>query len=280
MQIVNAILRPIFDGLLMPFKGLHPLVGLTVVSLLTSVMMLVMFKRTSNQDKIAAVKAKITAGLFEIRLFNDDLRAIFRAQGEILRHNLSYLGLSLVPLLWMIVPIVLIIAQLQFHYGYRGLEPGEAALLTVELREDWPERLSGGGVAGKPAVELNAPDAFRIDSPAVWLPSLDEIVWRITPEKYGDWEVGVKLGDEEYSKVVRVSDEIVRRSPSRLAPALLDQVLYPAEPSLPKHSPIRSIAISYPETGSTAGLPTWLWIFFLLSIVFAFALKGRFGVKI
>ena len=279
---MNALLRPAFDALLLPFRGFHPLVGLAVVSFLTSVLMLVMFKRTSNQDKIAAVKAKITAGLFEIRLFNDDLGAIFRAQGEILRHNLTYLGLSLVPLVWMIVPIVLIIAQLQFHYGYRGLEPGESALLTVELREDWPERLSGDakGTAGEPAVELVAPDAFRIDSPAVWLPSLDELVWRITPQEYGDWELGVKLGDEEYSKTVRVSDEIVRRSPSRLAPAFIDQVLYPAEPSLPKHSPIQAILVSYPETGSAAGMPIWLWIFFLLSIVFAFALKGRFGVKI
>ena len=62
MQIVNAILRPVFDGLLLPFQGLHPFVGIAVVSLLTSVLMLVMFKRTSNQDKIVAVKAKITPG--------------------------------------------------------------------------------------------------------------------------------------------------------------------------------------------------------------------------
>lgn len=272
MQVVNAILRPVFDGLLLPFQGLPSLVGITVVSLLTSVLMLAVFKRTSDQEKIVAVKAKITAGLFEIRLFNDDLRAIFRAQGEILRHNLSYLGLSLVPLLWMIVPIVLVIAQLQFHYGYKGLSPGDQALVTVELREDWD--------GGKPAVALDAPDALRVDSPAVWLPSLREVVWRFTPETPGNYELAVNLGGETYTKTVDVSDRVVRRSPARLEPTFLNQVLYPAEPSLPKGAPIRSIAVSYPEAGSAAGMPTWLWVFFLLSIVFAFALKGRFGVKI
>ena len=88
------------------------------------------------------------------------------------------------------------------------------------------------------------------------------------------------MSGDSYARVMARRDEIVRRSPARLAPSFLDQVLYPAEPSLPKHSPIRSIAVSYPETGSAAGLPTWLWLFFLLSIVFAFVLKGRFGVKI
>jgi len=271
MLIVNAVLRPVFDGLLLPFRDMPPLAGLVFVSGLTSVLMLVVFKRTSNQDKIAAVKAKITAGLFEIRLFNDDLRAIFRAQGEVLRHNLSYLGLSLVPLAWMIVPIVLVIAQLQFHYGYRGLSPGTQALVTVELRED-PE--------GAPAAALDLPDGLRVDSPAVWLPSLRQIVWRVTPERAGAFRLGVEVDGREYAKTVDVSDRVVRRSPSRLERSFLNQLLWPAEAPLPPDSPLRSISVSYPETPSAAGMPTWLWTFFLLSIVFAFGLKGRFGVNI
>ena len=71
--------------------------GLAVVSLATAILMLLSFKRTSNQTRLAAVKRQIHAAIFEIRLFNDDLRAIFRAQREILRHNLTYLRLSLRP---------------------------------------------------------------------------------------------------------------------------------------------------------------------------------------
>ncbi len=40
-----------------------------------------------------------------MRLYNDDLPALLRAQGEALRHNLSYVGLSLVPLLITAVPL-------------------------------------------------------------------------------------------------------------------------------------------------------------------------------
>ena len=40
---------------------------------------------TSDQAALAAVKRQIQADLFEMRLFNDDLRALLRAQGAVLR---------------------------------------------------------------------------------------------------------------------------------------------------------------------------------------------------
>jgi hypothetical protein len=100
------------------------LLSLSAISLVTAIVLLLVVRRTSDQRRIAAVKRDIRAGLFEIRLFNDDLRAILRAQGEILRHNLTYLRLSAVPLLWVLVPLVLLMGQLQAYYGYDGLHPG------------------------------------------------------------------------------------------------------------------------------------------------------------
>ena len=97
MSLINGILGPVFDLLLYPFRGMHPLVGLTVVSAIAAVGMLLGYKATSNQPAIERVKRKIAAGLFEIRLFNDDLYAILRAQGSILRNNLEYMRLNLVP---------------------------------------------------------------------------------------------------------------------------------------------------------------------------------------
>ena len=102
MSYVNAVLRPVFDLLLAPFAGMPPIVSLVIVSLVTAVFMLIVFKRTSNQAALAEVKRRIHAGLFEIRLFNDDLRAIFRAMGSILLHNLNYLRYSLVTLIWIL----------------------------------------------------------------------------------------------------------------------------------------------------------------------------------
>jgi len=288
MAFVNSILRAVVSALLFPFRGLHPLVGLVVVSLVTGVAMLLVFKATSNQAGIAAVKRKIHACLFEIRLFNDDLRAILRAQGELLRHNLTYLRFSLVPLLWMIVPFVLLIAQLQFHYGYRPLAPESPALVEVVLAEGWEEALPAGAVEDfdgftRPAVALEAPEGVRIETPGVWAPEAREMTWRVAGERPGEYELAVEVGGERYTKSLRVAEEAGVRllSPIRPDRNVFQQLLYPAEPPLPD-GPVRSIAVAYPdaEVWFLGWTTHWMVVFFILSIVFAFALRNRLGVSI
>jgi len=273
MAALNAVLRAVFDALLFPFRGLNPLVGLVVVSLPISIGMLLVYKATSAQTDLDAVKRRIHACLFEIRLFNDDLRAILHAQFEILRHNFTYLRLSFVPMLWMIVPLTFVIAQLQFHYGYEGLKPGSPTLLEVEVAPTAPG-------APRPNASLEVPDGLRVETPALWIPSRNQLLWRLAAERPGDYTLTVKVGDASETKSVRVAEGVVRRSPIRTDRGLLNQLLYPAEAPLPAESPIRAISLRYPEHDvDVFGWPLhWMIVFFALTIVFAFALKGPFGV--
>ena len=135
MTWINHGLGGLVGAVLSPFRSFPPIVGLSVVSLLAAIGMLLVFRATSNQPAIADVKRRIHAGIFEIRLFNDDLRAMFAAQLDILRHNLTYVRLSLAPMLWMFVPLLLLIAQLQFYYGYDGFVPGQSAVVKVRLKQ-------------------------------------------------------------------------------------------------------------------------------------------------
>jgi uncharacterized membrane protein (DUF106 family) len=274
VTVVNSGLRAVFDVLLAPFRSLPPLVGLLVVSLVVAVLMLLVFKKTSNQRRLEAVKRQIHASLFEIRLFSDDLPAILRAQGEILRHNVRYLGLSLVPMLVMLVPLVLVIAQLQFHYGYRGLRPDEEFLVKVQLKE--------GQASTRPVATLEAPAGLAVVTPPVWIPSERELAWRLRAEQWGDYDLKLRLDDREYAKTAQVSPLVRRRSPARLEPTFLNLVLYPAEDPLPAESPVAAIAVGYPEVPvSVFGWPIgWIWLFFFLSIGFAFALRRRLGVTL
>src|SRR5262245_21173989 len=137
MTALNAALGKLFDLLLLPFRGVPAVVPLALISAVFAVAMLLVYKAKSNQTRIAATKSKIQAGLFEIRLFSDDPRAIFRAQRDILRHNTTYFALSMVPLAWVIVPMLLVFAQLQFQFGYKGFAPGDVTMVRAQLQEDW-----------------------------------------------------------------------------------------------------------------------------------------------
>jgi len=278
MTLVNSSMRALFDALLSPFVGTDPLVGLTLVSLVVAIGMLLVFKHTSNQDALEKIKRKIHASLFEIRLFNDDLVAIMGAQFDILRHNLTYIRLSLWPLVWMMAPLVLVIAQLQFHYAYEGLRLGEPVLLTVRLKGADAAALD----APKPAALLDPGTAVLIETPSVWVPAERELVWRLSAKQAGDHEITIRVDGASESKTVTVRDDVVRRSPLRVGSSLLDQILYPAEPPLPASSPIASIELAYPDRSiDVLGVGIhWMIVFFALSLIFAFALRKPFGVTI
>jgi uncharacterized membrane protein (DUF106 family) len=289
IAVLNAVLDSLFDALLRPLAVLPPLASLALVSLVTAVVMLLVVRRTSNQRALDEVKRKIHAALFEIRLFNDDLRAIFRAQREMLRHNLTYLRLSLVPMLWMIVPFVLVIAQLQFHYGYDGLEPGRPVLLTAHVRPNAASSMAdavrpsaGENGRGGEVATLDAPPGIRPDTGAVWFPGAQDVMWRITPEAPGDYELRLHAGGQTFTKSIHVSSRVARRSPERLEAGFVNEILYPAEPPLPSDAPFTSITVTYPERDIDVfgWRMNWMIVFFVLSIVFAFVLRKPLGVTL
>ena len=282
MSALNTLLGSIFDLLQAPFAGLPPLVGLIVWSIPVAVFALWVFKKTSNQDRIAAVKKKIHACLFEIRLFNDDLRAIIRAQGEILRHVLHYQGLAMVPMIFILPPLVLVMVQLHAFYGFRGLQPGDTALLTMVMDDSWQERWGGD----RPPVELDLPAGLHADTPAVWVPELGEFSWQIGAEEWGDYQVTIRVGDQTANKTLSVTDAVVRLSPTRPDASFFGQLEWPSEAPVPRDSSIKEINLGYP--GGAVGFAgwsfewsyAWMVVFFVLTMVIAVALKGPFGVEL
>ena len=287
MSLLNAALRAVFDLALRPFAGLPPIVPVTIVALVSGIFALLVYRWTSNQEAIAAVKRRLFGHLLEVRLFNDDLRAVLAAQLRLLRENLTYLRLNLVPLLWMIVPFMLLIAQLQFHYGYDGFEVGERTLLVVDLAPE-PAAAGGDEAAPRPTIELEAPAGVVVETAGVWVPSLHQVVWRLRADEPGRHELVVRADGEAFTKSLFVADpeagaRWVRRSPTRRRAALLDQLLYPAEPSLPRGGPLERIDVRYGTAAiSFFGLFDihWLIAFLILSLAFAFALRNRFGVTL
>ncbi len=271
------MLGTVIDWLQAPLSGLPAMVGVIVWSIPVSVFALWVFGKTSNQDKITAVKNKIAASLFEIRLFNDDLRAIARAQWEITGHVLRYQGLALVPMVFILPPLVLLMVQLHMFYGFRGFAPGETALLRVELAT------TGGP---RPDLAIEVPEGLHLETPAVWVPSLGELNWELAADAPGDYELGFTIGGTTATKTVSVTDRVVRLSPERPPSGFMDQLEWPSEPPFDRDAQIRRITIAYPEATMEIFGWSWEWsfawmvVFFVLTMVFAFALKKPMGVEL
>ena len=270
---MNAALTAGFDLVLAPAIRIAPTATLAILSVLTGLAMLWVVGRTSNQVGIARAKRGIHAALFEIRLFNDNLGAVLRALGRVLGHNARYLGHSLVPLAWVALPLLLVVAQLQAYYGYDGLAVGAPALVTMTLRD------ARTAPPGTPT--LSAADGIRVEAGPVVLPGAGEVIWRIVPTAPGDFVLRASFAGQELAKTVHASDGPARRSPFRVS-GLIDLLLYPSEPPLPSDAPVSRIAVPYPDAGlDVLGWQVhWMIAYVAISMVAAFALARRMGVTL
>src|SRR5687767_2882859 len=179
MQAINSAIGALLDALLWPFQA-WPLAGLAVVSLLVSLALLAAFKMTSNQRALAAAKRRIQANLFELRLFQDDPRLVMRVVGDLLLQQVVYLRYAFVPLIWVALPLAILAAHLQARYGYDGLNPGHAALVTVRMKPaaaasnaassaaNSATTRSADSAAVRPEITLDAPSGLRVETPGVW----------------------------------------------------------------------------------------------------------------
>jgi len=274
MQIINAIFGAVFDVLMAPFRPFGPWAGMLAVSLATGLLMLLVFKKTSNQEGLRRAKNRIKAHLLELRLYKDDLGQSLRSQGSLLAANGRYLAHALRPMLVMIVPLFLVLAQLDAWFGAAPLRAGERAIVKIKLAEGQSAMESGAA--------LVAPAGLTVETPPLRVEEEGEVDWRIKAETEGRHELQVGLGGREVSKLVVVGGPSLSKVPSRRVRGFGDALLHPGEKPLPGDSPLESIEVVYPPARlNVLGLRIpWLVAFFVLSVAFGFGLKGVFKVEI
>lgn len=276
MGTFNRATSAVFDLLLAPFgatAGWAPWLDILLWSTLSGVLALLVYKLVSNQAGIARTKNLIKLHLLEIRLFKDDILGVFAATLKIVLRNVLYIAHNLAPMAVMLVPMLVILAQLVAWYGYEPLPAGSVRLLKLQLDRDHSS-------VPATAVTLQLPPGVVLEAPPVRT-ARGEIAWRLRAETSGDHELVLRAGDETVSKRLAVGGQ------ARKVPVLRskgwDSLLYPGEDALPRDSSFASIRIDYParELGLLpAGETGILLAFFALSLLVGFAFKGVLGVTI
>src|SRR5690606_34579156 len=128
------------------------------------------FGRFSNQKALVKTRRRLQAHLYELRLFVDEPRLIWRAQAALLRDNARYLGLVLIPLAMLAIVFVPVFLMLDCFYGQVPLEPGTPAVVTVQLT---------GSIPRDGPVDLELPEGIAAETPPVRAVNANQISWRI-----------------------------------------------------------------------------------------------------
>ncbi len=278
METLNNILNFVFDGLLSLFAGLSPAFGLLAISIITGILMLLVFRYTSDQKGIKRAKNLVKAHFLAIRLYKDDISQMLSTMKNIIVSNLFYMSKSLKPMMFMLVPVALVLIQLDSRYEHRPFMIGESTIVSVHLTPN----MAPSTLSSLSEVTLHAPEGIKIETPALRIPEKSEVAWRIRMEKEGIYDLIIQSGGQKFNKRLNVSNELTALAPNKERASFTAALFNPAEISLPSDSPFESIVITYPKrTLNMFGVSFhWLVGFFVLSLVAGFSLKGVFGVEI
>jgi hypothetical protein len=274
IEILNRLMTVLFDGLMRPWMGQSPWPAMIVGSLVTAVVLVLLFRVSSNAEAIRQSRNRLLARTLELLMFQHDLRISLSACGRILWANAVYLYQFLRPMAVGILPLLLIFAQLESWFQWRPLHVGERTVLTVDLDASHP-------VLQTP-VELSLSDGFQLDSSVVRIPSTNQMAWRIRalqPELgWGD----VKIGEVTERKTIVSGEDLTRLSAQRSLEGQWTGLLSPSETSLAVASPIKKMQITYPTRELSVGETEVSWIVASIGLMMVLSLLlGRiFGIRL
>jgi len=281
---LDAILNPVLSPLLSLVNpvctfigdvcfaviGLLPVwLGITVISAVAGVVMLVAFGRLSNQEAIGDAKDDIKANLLALKLYKDQIHVTWTAQWRLLWAILRLQRYMLVPVLVLLPPMVLALAQMGVRYQWRPLRAGERTIVKLRLTNanHQPQRV---------ALDPNPGFAAEVG------PVLGggEYAWRIKGNEAGRHRLMFHVDDRQLEKELVVGDALVRVGAERTARRWTAQLLHPVEAVIPDGISAESVTVLYPGRDSWVyGANYWVLYFFVVSMAAAIVLRPVFGVR-
>ncbi len=269
LSVLNPICTAIGDGVYALLSPLPIWAGLTVLSIVAGAVMLIAFRYTSNQGAIARIKDDIKANLLALRLYKDEIRVTFRAQARLLWAIVRLQRYMLPPVLIMLLPMLLGLAQMGVHHQWRPLRPGERTLITLRVN-DATDFTDDPTLESSPGLVIEAGP----------VPGNGEIVWRVRGHEPGRHTLRFHIGEKTVDKELIVDNKPQRVSAIRSNHRWTTMLLHPIESSIPADVQVRSIEILYPSIPSWVyGTDYWILYFFIVSMATALALAPVFKVR-
>ncbi|MCO6436011.1 MAG: hypothetical protein J5J06_02870 [Phycisphaerae bacterium] len=266
---VNPVTTTIGDAVYAVLGWIPAWAGLVILSVIVGVVMVPLFGRLSNQAGIARAKDAIKANLLALKLYRDELHVTFRSQWRILKAIGRLQWHVLMPILILLFPMLLVLAQMGVHYQWRAVRPGEVVQVRMKVDE---ARL------GDRPVVLKAGPGFAVEVGPV--PGGGEMWWRLRAEEAGRCNLDFAVGPLTIRKELVVGEGIRQVSAVRPGASWTARLLHPVERPLPAKSGVEEIEVLYPANPSwIAGSNVWVVTFFVVSMAAALIAAPVFGVK-
>jgi hypothetical protein len=261
------------DQLTAPLAG-APLLALVIGSAVFGAVAVLLFKLATPQRRLQAARSALIGRLYEAALYQHSLPVIMQVHGRLARANLRYLACALPGLAVLLLPLLLVVPQLEGRFGRRALAVGETALVSVAL--------TGDGVAA-PLPSLAVGEGLVVEAGPVRVPATLELVWRVRAVAAGAHELRLKLAPGEVVTLPApvTGGGLLVNARARHAAWWRQALEDPGVRPLPAGVAIDRLAIALPGRSWTVlGLRVhWLVIFTVVALAAGFALRRPLRVE-
>ncbi|MCP4714496.1 MAG: hypothetical protein GY868_05210, partial [Deltaproteobacteria bacterium] len=207
LNFTNALTNSLCSLIFTPIAHMASWLSITIISAVLGVLLLVTFKYTSNQKAIAQVRDNIKANLLAIKLYRENFAVTIRSQAQVFLCSFKLLYYAIIPMLIMIVPVSLLLAQMGQWYQLSPLQTDGSEYL-VKLT------LNSTADVNQLVTLKESPAAETMLGP-VRIKSTKEIYWKIAARKKGYHNLTFTLGNVTVEKQMAIGDGLMRISPMR-----------------------------------------------------------------
>jgi hypothetical protein len=271
IQKINYMVTRVMDGILYPFNFINDFWGILFLSIITSFLVLVVYKYISSSGKIKDTKNQIKGNILAIRLYKDFWKVIVSSFLKSLFYVAKYFALNMVPLIIIIPVLFPMFMQMDVRYGMDTYKVGDEVIVKAKF--------------GSPIDELNIKlldnEHVKPQMNPVHINALNEVNWKLKAEKDGMTKIRIEIDGNIFEKSLVIGDSGDVLSNRRYSKSSIDHFIYPSETLQTDIPDVEYISIHYPgKMTDFMGFKTYWWIHYLvLVLIIVLAFKNRFGVE-
>ncbi|MBI5133500.1 MAG: DUF106 domain-containing protein [Thaumarchaeota archaeon] len=250
---VTSILDPIFS----PLLSLPPAAAIILISLLISLVMVLAYKKFTDQDLMKRLKEEIKELQTEMKTLKDNPERMMQIQKLAMETNMKYMMKSMKPTLITFLPIIIIFSWLNAHFAFAPLVAGTDFSVTAEFADGLEGNVSIAVPAGLSLLNGGETSKGIYDH---------KVIWFLRPASAGLYNLSFMYQDKTYVKDVLVVADADERTYSTPVKAFKKELVKQIKVSNEKLTPFGSLTIFGYQPG-------WLLTYILSSLLFSIGLR-------
>jgi len=247
-MVFENLLNPIFS----PLLRLDPLWGIILISVVLTFFITLVYKLVTDQTKMKALKQELKSIQKDMKSHKDNPEKMMEIQKGAMQKNLEYMKHSFKPMIFTMIPILIVFGWLNAHLAFEPILPEEEFSVTAQFKKDFSEDVT--------LINEN----LEFISDATITVENNVASWKLKGDA-GDYFLELKYGDKSFVKELLISPD---REYAKIEESYKDDNL-------------KKIKINNDKliTMNLFGLRlSWIWTYILVSIISSLIIRKAMRV--